>query len=349
MNVIKLAIVGTGGMAHTHAKAFSAIRACKLVAACDVIPERAEAFVDKHGIPEVYADVDEMLAQSKMDAVSVVTPDAAHAAISLKAIAQGKHVLCEKPLATCYGDAKEMADAAQRAGVINMVNLSYRNASAIQKAHQLVQQGALGRIMHVEASYLQSWLSAKHWGDWRSSPAWLWRLSTQHGSRGVLGDIGVHILDFATFAAGDIQSVNCRLKTFPKAQDDRVDDYVLDANDSAVITVELTNGAIGTIHTTRWATGHSNSLRLRVYGDKGALVVDLDQAWDTLQICRGRAVDKVEWKTLRCGQTPNIYQRFIKSIRTGCNDQPDFARGAAVQKMLDACFESDQTGKTLAV
>ena len=165
----------------------------------------------------------------------------------------------------------------------------------------------------------------------------------------MLGDLGVHILDFATFAAGDIQSVNCRLKTFPKAQDDRVGDYVLDVNDSAVITVELTNGAIGTIHTSRWATGHSNSLRLRVYGDKGALVVDLDRAGDTLQICRGRAVDKVEWTTLRCGQTPNIYQRFIKSIRTGCNDQPDFARGAAVQKMLDACFESDKTGKTLVV
>ncbi len=176
--MIKLAIVGTGGMAHSHAKAFSAIKGCKLVAACDVVRERAQAFADKHGIPEVYADVDEMLAQSKMDAVSVVTPDAAHAAISLKAIAQGKHVLCEKPLATHYGDAKEMADAARLAGVINIVNLSYRNASAIQKAHQLVQQGALGRIMHVEASYLQSWLSAKHWGDWHSSPAWLWRLST---------------------------------------------------------------------------------------------------------------------------------------------------------------------------
>jgi len=347
--MIRLAIVGTGGMANSHAKAFSAIKGCKLVAACDIVREKAQAFADKHGIPAVYADVNELLAQPKLDAVTVVTPDASHASVALQVIAQGKHILCEKPLATCYSDAQAMADAAQRAGVANMVNLSYRNSSASQKAHQLSQQGALGQVMHVEASYLQSWRCAKHWGDWRSSPAWLWRLSTQHGSRGVLGDLGVHLLDFATFAAGDLRSVNCRLKTFPKAEKERLGEYGLDANDSAVITVELAGGALGTIHTSRWATGHANSLRLRVHGDRGALVIDLDQAWDTLQICRGQAVDKLEWKTLRCGKTPTIYQRFVKSIRTGHNDQPDFARGAAVQKMLDACFESDRAGRPWVV
>jgi predicted dehydrogenase len=207
-----------------------------------------------------------------------------------------------------------------------------------------VQKGALGRIMHIEASYLQSWLCSKIWGDWRTSPAFLWRLSTGHGSGGVLGDIGVHILDFATFAAGDVASLNCRLRTFHKADGDKIGEYPLDANDSAVISVEMKEGALGTIHTTRWATGHGNSLRLRVYGDEGALEVDLDKSYDTLQICRGQDVDKAAWQSLTCPKTPSNFQRFIKSIRTGENDQPDFARGAQVQKMLDACFESDKTG-----
>ena len=347
--MINLAIVGTGGMAHAHANAYKAMRGVRMVAACDVLPERVKNFAAEFKIPNVYPDVDQLLAQQGIDAVDVVTPDSSHAPVSLKAIAKGKHVLCEKPLATCYPDAQAMADAAARAGVINMVNLSYRNSSAIQKAHQIVQQGKLGNIMHVEASYLQSWLASKVWGDWRTNPSMLWRLSTSHGSAGVLGDIGVHILDFTTFAAGDIQSLNCRLKTFPRAEGDRIGEYTLDANDSAVITVEMVGGAIGTVHMSRWAVGQANSLSLRIYGDKGALAVNLDQSYTTLQICQGEDVDKVQWQTLDCGQTPDNYHRFITSIRTGKNDLPDFAVGAHVQKMLDACIESDREGKTIQI
>jgi len=343
--VIKIAIVGTGGMAHAHALAYQAIRGCRLVAACDVVEERATAFAEEFGIPSVHTDVDEMLRDVEIDAVSNVTPDAFHAPLSLKAIAAGKHVLCEKPLAVSYGDARRMARAAARQGVINMVNFSYRNSSAIHRAHRLVQQGRIGRVLHVEASYLQSWLSSKVWGDWRASSKWLWRLSRQHGSKGVLGDIGVHIVDFATYPAGEVRSVSCRLKTYSKAPGERIGEYKLDANDSAVISAELANGALAVIHTTRWATGHGNSIRLRIFGDKGAVVVDLDEATDALRLCSGPGVDSREWKTVRCAKTPTIYQRFIRSVKSGVNDQPDFARGAAVQKVLDACFESDSEGR----
>jgi predicted dehydrogenase len=347
--MIRIAIVGTGGMANSHARAYAGIKGCKLVAACDVIPERAKAFAERHGIPKAYGDIEEMLADAEFDAVSNVTSDAAHAPVSLKVIAAGKHVLCEKPLATCHPDARKMASAAKRKGVINMVNFSYRNSAAIHCAHDMIQRGDIGRVIHVEASYLQSWLTSTHWGDWRTGPAWLWRLSTAHGSKGVLGDIGVHIVDFASYAAGDIKSVDCKLKTFPKAKGGRIGKYKLDANDSAVMTVELANGAIGTIHTTRWATGHKNSLLLRVYGDKGGIVVDLDKSYTELQVCRGKDMNVPHWKTIKCRPTPNIYQRFIKSIKTGKNDQPDFARGAAVQKVLDACFVSDAEGRAVKV
>lgn len=345
--MIRLAIVGTGGMSGCHADQFSRIKGCRVVAACDVNRARLEAFSAKHGVADIYDDVDEMLAKARIDAISNVTPDAFHAPISLKAIAKGKHVLCEKPLATDYAAALKMATAAKRKGVINMVNFSYRENSSIQKARDIVQQGQIGRVIHFEASYLQSWLTSIHWGDWQTSPGWLWRLSKKHGSKGVLGDLGVHIVDFATFPAGDVKSVSCRLKTFTKVKGNKIGPYKLDANDSAVMTLELANGAIGTIHTTRWATGQVNSLRLRIYGDKGGLIVDLDESGNSLKICRGKDVNKVQWKTVKCGRTLNIYQRFIKSIRTGKNDQPDFTRGAAVQKVLDACFVSDKTGKVV--
>jgi predicted dehydrogenase len=347
--MIKIAIVGTGGMASAHAQAYQGIAGCRLVGACDVVREKAESFAEEYGIPAVYTDAEEMLDEVTVDAVSVVTSDAGHHPVSLAAIRRGKHVLCEKPLAVDCAEAREMAAAAKRKRVINMVNLSYRNAPAIHKARELVEGGAIGRVIHLEASYLQSWLSSTYWGDWREGTAWLWRLSKGHGSLGVLGDIGVHILDFASYGAGDIKRVDCRLKTFPKVKGNRIGEYRLDACDSAVITVELANGAIGTIHTSRWATGHANSLLLRIFGDEGAIVVDLDRSYREVQVCRGKDVDKLKWRTLRCRRTPDIYHRFITSIKTGRNDQPDFARGAVIQRVMEACVESDAGGGIVEV
>ena len=271
--MIKIAIIGTGGMANAHAVRFQEIRGCKVVAACDLVKKQAEDFAAQYGISntKVFTDVDAMLTAVDIDAVTIVTTDEYHAPISLKCIAAGKHVLCEKPLAVNYPDARKMAAAAKRKGVINMVNLSYRSSSAIQRAHKLVTDGAIGNVMHVEASYLQSWLVSKCWCDWKSEEQWMRKLSSKHGSNGVLGDIGVHILDFVTFPAGDVKTVNCRLKTFNKIPGNRINGYKLDVNDSAIITLELAGGGIGTISTTRWATGYSNALELRIFGNQGAI------------------------------------------------------------------------------
>jgi predicted dehydrogenase len=233
--------------------------------------------------------------------------------------------------------------------VINMVNFSYRNSSAIHRARQMVARGDIGRVLHVEASYLQSWLSSTVWGDWRTSPGWLWRLSSAHGSKGVLGDIGVHILDFATYPVGPIKELTCRLKTFPKAKGNRVGEYKLDANDSAMIQVEFKGGALGSVTTTRWATGHVNSLDLAMYGDKGAIKIDLDASYNELRVCRGKDTATGTWKTINVPATPDMYKRFITSIRTGKNDDSDFARGAAIQKALDACYVSDKERRPVRV
>src|SRR5690606_29326521 len=156
--IVRLAIIGTGGMANTHAKRFAEIRGCRLVAAIDVDRARAEKFAAEHKIPAVFTSVAEALAGAEFDAVSIVTPDAFHAALSIQCLKAGKHVLCEKPLALNHADAKRMVAAAKKAGVINMVNLSYRDWPCIQAVETLVRRGVLGEIRHVEASYLQAWL-----------------------------------------------------------------------------------------------------------------------------------------------------------------------------------------------
>lgn len=348
-STVRLAIIGTGGMANNHAKRFKDIKGCALVAAVDVSRERVEKFAADHGIPNIFNSVDELLSWNQFDAVSIVTPDAFHAAQSIQCLKAGKHVLCEKPLALNHADAMKMVAAAQKAGVINMVNLSYRDWPAIQAVAKVIATGKIGEIRHVEASYLQSWLPSKVWGDWRTTSAWLWRLSTKHGSRGVLGDVGVHIVDFATFPAGPIKSVYGKLKAFDKAKDNRVGEYVLDANDSAVMTVEFANGALGTIHTTRWSGGHANRLFLKISGDKGSVEIDSERSTSSYKISVGPDLDKAQWKEVATKPTPNNYARFIKSIRTGLQDQPDFARGAEVQKVLDAVITSDAKGKPITI
>ncbi len=339
--MINIAIVGTGGMAKNHAEMFAAATGCQVVAVCDIDLAKANAFAQAHGIAKVYDTLDDLLADPDIDGVSNVTPDKFHKPVSLQIIAAGKHVLCEKPLAVSAADAKEMADAAKDAGVINMVNLSYRDAPAIQDARSRVAAGEIGRVMHVDASYLQSWLVSNQWGVWHSEDTWLWRLSSAHGSKGVLGDVGIHILDFASYPVGDIDEVFCQLTCFEKAPNDQIGDYHLDANDSALIHARFANGAMGSIHTTRWATGNINTLRLRIHGDKGAIDIDLDRATKTLQICRGDNLNDALWETVECPDTPNNYQRFVDSIKSGINDQPDFAYGAKLQGVIDSCFDSD--------
>lgn len=325
-------------MANVHAEQFRKQGGVEVTAACDIDEGRVKAFAEKHGIPHWFTDFGQMIRESDFVAVSIVTPDATHASLSLQALAAGKHVLCEKPLATSAEDAAKMAEAAREAGVINMVNFSYRNSSAWQQAMEMVHRGDLGRVHHFQAHYLQSWLSSADWGDWKSSPHWLWRLSKDHGSHGALGDIGVHILDFATGPVGHAEKVFCLLKTFDKAPENRIGEYNLDANDSALITLQCATGAIGTLAITRWATGHKNSLSLSIHGDKAALRLDLDKSYDLLDICRIAPDGLTQpWETVYCGKTPNNHVRFVQSIRTGVQDQPDFQRGAEIQKLLDAC------------
>ncbi len=342
---VRLMILGTGGMAGNHAEHFAKIPGVTLVAGVDTRPVQLNAFCDTHAIPHRFTSLETALDWGAFDAVTNVTPDAAHHATTMPLLAAGKHVLCEKPLATNAGDAAQMADAAAAAGVVAMVNLTYRNVPALQKAAELVAAGTIGTVRHLEASYLQSWLTQPAWGDWRTEQQWLWRLSTAHGSKGVLGDVGIHILDFATFAAGvEVADISCHLATFDKSPDGRIGDYVLDANDSATLQIRLTNGALGTIAATRFATGHLNDLRLRLYGDMGGLEVSFERGISRLSACLGPAMQTADWAVVDCPPVPTVYDRFIAAIRGKGPAMPDFARAARLQTLLDRAAESAGQG-----
>ncbi|MDP5307385.1 Gfo/Idh/MocA family protein [Paracoccus spongiarum] len=351
MTPVRIVVLGTGGMAQHHARGFAEIPGVEVVAGVDTRPAQLSAFCEAHGIPNSFTSLDEALLWGQFDAVTNVTPDAVHYPTTMPLLERGKHVLCEKPLATSAADADRMAAAAQAAGVVNMVNLSYRNVPALQQAARMVRSGQIGTVRHFEASYLQSWLTQPAWGDWRTESQWLWRLSTMHGSKGVLGDVGIHILDFATFiAAQNAREVSCRLATFEKAPEGRVGDYLLDANDSVTMQLLLENGTIGTVAATRFASGHLNDLRLRIYGDLGGLEVTFERQQSMLRACLAPDLQTAEWREVDCPPVVPIYQRFIDAIRGEGPPDPDFARGASLQHLLDRAEDSAlQAGISLAV
>jgi len=319
----------------------------ELVGAVDVIAANREAFATTYGVPRSFGTLEEAIAWGEFDAATVVASDAYHHPLVMQLIGANKPIFCEKPLATSYPLAMEMVEAVEAAGLINMVNLTYRNVAELHKAREIIAAGEIGEVKHVEASYLQHWLALRDFADEANlSGRWLWRLSTGHGSNGTLGDIGIHILDFTTFAIGQpITSMNCRLQTFAKVPGDRVGEYVLDANDSFIISAEFGNGAIGTIHSSRWAAGHSNDQRLRVYGNKGGLELSHGHWGTLLRVCAGADVPTSTWREVTAEPVQTNYQRFVAAVRAGKQEVsdtlPDFRRAAALQQVLDLALVAD--------
>jgi predicted dehydrogenase len=340
---MRLLILGTGGMAKNHADAFRSIDGVEVVAACDVSAERVDAFSENHDIHNRFTRLEDALQWNHFDAVANVTPDVIHHPTSLVLAGAGKHIFCEKPLAESYAKAAEMADAAEQTGIINMVNLTYRNVAPLQKAREIVTSGEIGQIRHFEASYLQSWLVSKTWGDWKTESKWLWRLSTQHGSNGVLGDVGIHILDFASYAIGsNVERASAKLKTFNKAENNHIGEYVLDANDSFVMMAEFSNGALGVIHASRWATGHLNELRLRIHGDKGALEIIHTPIASTLRGSIGEDIETPVWRDMKVDPVETNYQRFARAVSNGVGLEPSFRHAANLQRVLDHAMNLDR-------
>ena len=124
--------------------------------------------------------------------------------------------LCERPLTNNSRDAARLSRLAQEAEIVNLVSYETRGIPEVQKAASIVNSGRLGRIMHVEASYLQSWLSTQTLGNWKTSESLLWRMTQKFGGHGVIDDLGLTLLDCVTFVAGEINTIDTLKNPFEK-------------------------------------------------------------------------------------------------------------------------------------
>lgn len=336
---------------------------------------RAAEAAARLGWAESSDDWHAVIGRDDIDVVDICTPGDTHAEIAIAALAAGKHVLCEKPLANTVAEAEQMttvAAAAHRRGIKTMVGFTYRRVPAIALARQLVADGRIGDIRHVRAQYLQDWIADPE------APL-SWRLDKAKAGSGALGDIGAHIIDLTQFIAGDrIVEVSGRLETFVKERPYAAGDTAgtlggggastergpVTVDDAASFLATFAGGAMGVFEATRFATGRKNSIRIEINGSKGSLAFDFEDM-NVLEYFDASIDDEVAgfrriiatepghpyvaawWPPghglgYEHGFTHQVVD-LVNALAAGTDPTPSFADGLQVQQVLAAVETSSDT------
>ena len=213
---IGVGMLGYAFMGKAHSNAFKKIPYMmypppaipKMVAICGRNEAATKAAAVRFGYEAYYTDWRQMLADDRIQLFDNGGPNDAHAEPCIVAAQAGKHILCEKPLARTAEEAKSMLDAVNKAGVKHMVAFNYRFVPAIRQMRMLIESGALGRIYHFRAVYLQEWIMPHY------NMPMIWRLEKKVSGSGALGDLGAHIIDLGRYLVGEMKSVSAMTKTF---------------------------------------------------------------------------------------------------------------------------------------
>ena len=334
-------------------------------------PERAAHAAERFGWAESATDWREVVARDDIDLVDICTPGNTHHEIALAALAAGKHVLCEKPLANSVAEAEEMSAAAEAAvarGVYAMCGFTYRRVPALTLARELVAEGRLGTIRQVRAQYLQDWLSD-------ADAPLTWRMDKSLAGSGALGDIGAHVIDATQWITGQsITGVSALLETFvtsrPQAGqssglggsgDGSAERGPVDVDDAAWFTARFDGGAVGQFEATRFALGRKNAIRIEINGTDGSLAFDFEDMnvlnfFDGTQPAREQGFTRIyvtepdhpyvgSWWP--AGHGLGYEHGFVHQVVDLTRDlasheqpRPSFADALAVQRVLDAVERS---------
>jgi predicted dehydrogenase len=359
-----VAMIGYAFMGKAHSNAWRNVASFFDVPAFEqrVLVGRDAAGVEeaaaKYGWSETATDWRAVLDRDDIDIVDICAPGWMHAEIAIAALEAGKHVLVEKPLANTLAEAESMTAAAQAArakGVQSMVGFNYRRVPALALAKELVTEGRLGTVRQIRAAYLQDWLADE------TAPM-SWRLNKETAGSGALGDIASHAIDQVLFLLGErVTEVSGRLHTFVERRPgkDGLEDVTVD--DAAWATLSLASGAIASVEVSRVATGQKNSLKLEVYGDKGAIIFDLENLNELRFLDATMPVREQGFRRILVSEPEHPYleawwpqghiigwehtftheiRDFLTAISTGTPPSPSFEDGLDVQRILNAIEES---------
>jgi predicted dehydrogenase len=348
MKTIRFAIVGCGGITlQNHLPGLALCPETAVVALCDNNQAVLDQASRQTGVRTVSTRHEEIVQRDDVDAVIIATPNVFHGPIALNAIAHGKHVLCEKPLAMTFAEARQMAEAAEKAAVRHMTAFTYRFVPAMRYLAHLVHTGALGRPYHFRSCRLQDW------GD----RALGWRQVKSLAGVGELGDMLSHRIDFSHWLLGPMRRLTAHLTRFLDLRQHQPSDL----EDWVAVLAEFASGATGVLESSKLATGRNESWRSQDYvelnGSERSFVF-FTERWNELQVGRpgGLGLEKMNipkefwtWpgspRDPRAGDPLVTFRydqafEFVDAIRTGRPCVPSFHDGARAQAVMEAVTEA---------
>jgi predicted dehydrogenase len=390
-SALNVALIGTGMMGRLHSLAYATMPSffpdmppVRRKVVVDVTEDLARRGAQQFGYDEWALDWKEVVARPDIHVVDIVTPNDSHRPIAEFAISNGKHVLCEKPLALTADEARQMAEHSRRSKGTHMVGFNYRRCPAVLEAKKLIDEGAIGEVLGFRALYLQDWAMP-------DGTPWSWRFGAKQAGSGALGDIGSHALDYALFLAGDIESVSAAAKTIvaarprstaanfaaaskgsgvvtPRAGSNEM--IPVDVDDVAVSLIRFTNGALGTLEASRFAWGHKNDLSFEISGTKGALAFRWERRNELNFYSSADRSDLQGYRTIMCGPAqpsgelfwpiPGLgtayYETqvlqagtFVRAIVKGEQPDTDFAHGYRIQEIMETMLAAAESKRWMPV
>lgn len=345
--MLKIGIIGCGKITEVrHAPEYAENPNCQLVAFFDVVPERAKALAEQYG--GVAYDSIEALLASDVDAVSVCVANAYHAQTSIQALKAGKHVLCEKPMATTPEDCEAMVAAAKAAGKFLMIGQNQRLAKAHVKAREIIESGEMGKVITFETHFAHP--GPEGWTGVRDS----WFFDKKVASFGVMADLGVHKTDLIHYLTGKkIVRTSAVLATLNKTFSDGRP-ITVDDNAYAIYTME--DGVVGTMHVSWTNYGNENN-STKMYMEGGVLRMYDDPKYSLIVEKRDGEVIPYELDLLTSNKeqtsggrtSTGVIDAFVESIVT--NTPPAISGESAMHamKVVFANEQSAQLGKAVDV
>jgi predicted dehydrogenase len=278
---LRIGMIGYGFMGRAHSNGYNRVKdffdleylpVLQAVAARDA--GKAQAFADRWGYKRVETDWRKLVAADDIDAIDICTPNNLHAEIAIEAAKHGKAILCEKPLSMNVAEGERMCEAVEKAGVPNTVWYNYRRIPAVTFAKQIIDSGALGRVFHYRAEFLQDWTIN---ADLPQGGAALWRLDAAAAGSGVTGDLLAHCIDTAIWLNGQVADVTAMTETFVKERKHQLTGKVekVGIDDACSFLCHFKNGSLGLFESTRYARGHKALYTFEINGENMSLKWDL--------------------------------------------------------------------------
>jgi predicted dehydrogenase len=358
-----IGLIGTGFMGKCHALAYRAVGAVfgdvphpRLEMLCETPADKAAAMAAQFGFARATGDWRALVADPGVDVVCITTPNKLHAEIALAAIAAGKHVHCEKPLALTLADAEAMAAAAAVRGVKTMVGYNYTHNPAFRHAQRLVEAGSIGRVVHV-----RGWVDEDYQAD--GDMPWTWRATADEAGLGALGDLGCHLFSLVTGLAGPIESLTADMQTIheTRALPDGSGRGRVENEDVATALVRFASGAQGSLSASRCAWGRKSRLAWELHGATGMLTFDQERMNELNLYRSGGDPALGGFTTILTGPAHPPYGElcpapghqvgfnelkvieaaaFLREIAGGPAVGPGFARALEIERVIHAIAES---------